>query len=138
MEGLLASRELKIKDFKQFVDEQSKRIVQQAEDIARKKCVRRDGWWEICQGREAMFRRPEQDRMIPLCIDQQLAIDAEQRSPANRNPVLTRRSYLIKGDDTDWRIAVALEARCHCAESSRPRFSALPGPLCCRFGFPVY
>ena len=86
----------------------------------------------------AMFRRPEQDRMIPLCIDQQLAIDAEQRSPANRNPVLTRRSYLIKGDDTDWRIAVALEARCHCAESSRPRFSALPGPLCCRFGFPVY
>ena len=36
MEGLLASGGLKIKDFKQFVDEQSKRIVQQAEDIARK------------------------------------------------------------------------------------------------------
>jgi hypothetical protein len=32
-----------------------------------------------------MLRRPEQDRMIPFCIDQQLAIDADhRRSLANR------------------------------------------------------
>jgi len=46
---------------------------------ARSVCVCRDCWWEICQGREAMFRRPKQDRMTPLCIDHQLAIDAEHR-----------------------------------------------------------
>jgi hypothetical protein len=45
-------------------------------------------------------------------------------SRANRNSVLTRRAYLIKGDDTDRRIAIALEARCHCAESLEFEFSA--------------
>jgi len=43
-----------------------------------------DCWWDICQGRDAMFCRPEQDRMIPQCIDQQLAIDAEKPDPGGK------------------------------------------------------
>jgi hypothetical protein len=54
------------------------------------KCVRRDFWWEICQGGEAMFRRPEQDCMVPLYIDQQLAIDVSQPTVANRVDLSSR------------------------------------------------
>ena len=49
----------------------------------------------------------------------------ESATPTSRNSVLTRRSSLIKGDDSDRRIALALEASFHCAECSEFRISAL-------------